>query len=97
MVRTLPIIFVIFIFFTVSCVTDDDPECDINNPCEDGFTCINEKCVETIVEIVDLGKDFKTHTLECPDNPCGLFVYGWEQDVSYAYPGGLDFELLSQN
>ena len=45
--------------------------------------------------IVDLGSDFKTHTLECTDNPCGLFVYGWEQDVSYAYPGGLNLENLS--
>jgi len=45
--------------------------------------------------IVDLGSDFKTHTLLCDTNPCGLFVYGWEADVSYAYPGGLNLENLS--
>ena len=45
--------------------------------------------------IVDLGSAFKNHTLICSENPCGLFVYGWEQDVSYAYPGGLNFEKLS--
>ncbi|HSW60279.1 MAG TPA: IgGFc-binding protein, partial [bacterium] len=28
--------------------------------------------------IVDLGTEFKTHTLLCETNPCGLFVYGWE-------------------
>ena len=47
--------------------------------------------------IVDLGSAFKNHTLTCSENPCGLFVYGWEQDVSYAYPGGLNFEKLSTN
>jgi hypothetical protein len=47
--------------------------------------------------IVDLGSAFKNHTLSCSENPCGLFVYGWEQDVSYAYPGGLNFEKLSAN
>ena len=47
--------------------------------------------------IVDLGADFKTHTLLCETNPCGLFVYGWEVDVSYAYPGGLNLEKLSNN
>ncbi len=47
--------------------------------------------------IVDLGSEFKSHTLLCEDNPCGLFVYGWEQDVSYAYPGGLNLEILSSN
>ena len=47
--------------------------------------------------IVDLGSAFKNHTLTCEKNPCGLFVYGWEQDVSYAYPGGLNFEKLSIN
>ncbi|HQO92946.1 MAG TPA: hypothetical protein PLX56_11530 [bacterium] len=31
------------------------------------------------------------------DEPCGLFVYGWEQDVSYAYPGGLNLEKLDSN
>lgn len=47
--------------------------------------------------IVDLGNAFKTHTLECATNPCGLFVYGWEMDVSYAYPGGLNLEKLSND
>ena len=47
--------------------------------------------------IVDLGSAFKNHTLSCSENPCGLFVYGWEMDVSYAYPGGLNFEKLSTN
>ena len=46
--------------------------------------------------IVDLGSAFANHTLTCK-NPCGLFVYGWEKDVSYAYPGGLNFEKLSTN
>jgi len=47
--------------------------------------------------IVDLGSAFANHTLTCEKNPCGLFVYGWEKDVSYAYPGGLNFEKLSTN
>ena len=47
--------------------------------------------------IVNLGSAFKNHTLTCSENPCGLFVYGWEIDVSYAYPGGLNFEKLSIN
>ena len=47
--------------------------------------------------VVWLGNAFKNHTLTCDKNPCGLFVYGWEQDVSYAYPGGLNFEKLSKN
>jgi len=47
--------------------------------------------------IVDLGNEFKSHSLECSANPCGLFVYGWETDVSYAYPGGLNLEKLSND
>ena len=47
--------------------------------------------------IVWLGNTFRNHTLTCDKNPCGLFVYGWEMDVSYAYPGGLNFEKLSAN
>jgi len=47
--------------------------------------------------IVDLGSAFANHTLTCENNPCGLFVYGWEKDVSYAYPGGLNLEKLSTN
>lgn len=47
-------------------------------------------------KIVDLGSDFARHSLLC-DEPCGLFVYGWEADVSYAYPGGLNLEKLSNN
>ena len=47
--------------------------------------------------IVDLGSDFKNHTLNCEKSPCGLFVYGWEKDVSYAYPGGLNFNKLNLN
>jgi len=67
---------------------------------------LNGEKVENIEEIagtefsfaiVDLGNAFKSHNLECPVNPCGLFVYGWEADVSYAYPGGLDLELFISN
>lgn len=47
--------------------------------------------------IINLGSAFANHTLTCEKNPCGLFVYGWEMDVSYAYPGGLNFEKLSTN
>ena len=47
--------------------------------------------------IVDLGSAFSNHTLTCEKNPCGLFVYGWEMDVSYSYPGGLNFEKISPN
>lgn len=47
-------------------------------------------------KIVDLGSNFARHSLLC-DEPCGLFVYGWEADVSYAYPGGLNLEKLSDN
>ena len=47
--------------------------------------------------VVWLGNAFRNHTLTCEKNPCGLFVYGWERDVSYAYPGGLNFEKLSTN
>lgn len=66
---------------------------------------INEKSVADLTEIpgsiysysiVDLGSEFSRHTLVC-DEPCGLFVYGWEADVSYAYPGGLNLEKLSNN
>lgn len=46
--------------------------------------------------IVDLGSEFSRHTLVC-DEPCGLYVYGWESDVSYAYPGGLNLEKLSND
>jgi hypothetical protein len=46
--------------------------------------------------VVELGEEFARHTLLC-EEPCGLYVYGWEADVSYAYPGGLDFEILSSN
>ena len=64
---------------------------------------LNGKAVTGITEItgtaysyaiVDLGNEFKSHSLECETNPCGLFVYGWETDVSYAYPGGLNLEKL---
>lgn len=47
-------------------------------------------------KIVDLGSDFARHSLVC-DKPCGLYVYGWEADVSYAYPGGLNLENLSSH
>ncbi|MGI6394318.1 MAG: IgGFc-binding protein [bacterium] len=47
-------------------------------------------------KIVDLGSDFARHSLLC-DEPCGLYVYGWESDVSYAYPGGLNLEKLTNN
>ncbi len=46
--------------------------------------------------IVDLGSDFNTHTLDC-DPACGLFVYGWEMDVSYAYPGGLNLKKVNND
>lgn len=67
---------------------------------------LNGKAVTGIAEItgteysyaiVDLGNEFKSHSLQCSENPCGLFVYGWEQDVSYAYPGGLNLEKLSND
>ena len=46
--------------------------------------------------IVDLGAEFASHTLTC-DPACGLFVYGWEMDVSYAYPGGLNLKKVNDN
>lgn len=49
-----------------------------------------------VYSVVDLGNQFKSHTLECLGT-CGLTVYGWEQDVSYAYTGGLDMKDISQN
>lgn len=69
-------------------------------PVLDGSAVTNIKKIEGTdfsYAIVDLGSAFKNHTLTCSENPCGLFVYGWEQDVSYAYPGGLNFEKLSIN
>lgn len=45
--------------------------------------------------IVELGNQFQRHELSCTGS-CGLYVYGWEQDVSYAYPGGLDLKDISQ-
>ena len=66
---------------------------------------LNEKELTSLTEItgtgfsykiVDLGSDFARHSLLC-DEPCGLYVYGWESDVSYAYPGGLNLEKLSNN
>lgn len=46
--------------------------------------------------IAQLGSEFKRHELTCPGG-CGLFVYGWEQDVSYAYPGGLMLKDISEH
>gem|GEM_PF-953125 len=46
--------------------------------------------------IAQLGNEFKRHELTCPGG-CGLFVYGWEQDVSYAYPGGLMLKDISEH
>jgi len=47
----------------------------------------------SIVEIG--GSEFKRNELVCAAG-CGLFVYGWELAVSYAYPGGLDLKDISQ-
>ena len=70
------------------------------NPVLDGSFIPNIQEIEGTnfsYAIVDLGSAFKNHTLTCEKKSCGLFVYGWEQDVSYAYPGGLNFEKLSTN
>ena len=45
--------------------------------------------------IAQLGSEFKRHELSCTGG-CGLYVYGWEQDVSYAYPGGLQLKDISE-
>jgi len=80
-------------FATIVMTTGEAPEIDGT-----AVTGIQEITGTTYsYAIVDLGTDFKTHTLNCDTNPCGLFVYGWEQDVSYAYPGGLNLEKLSND
>ncbi len=43
--------------------------------------------------IVSLSTSFDQHIAECSSG-CGLMVYGWEMDVSYMYPGGLDLKML---
>jgi len=56
---------------------------------------------EYLYSVVDLGSEFKRHTLVCTENgepgQCGLFTYGWEKDVSYAYPGGLNLKNMIQH
>jgi len=80
-------------FATVVMTTGEAPE--INGSAVTGIKEITGTTFS--YAIVDLGTEFKTHTLLCETNPCGLFVYGWEQDVSYAYPGGLNLEKLTNN
>lgn len=51
---------------------------------------------EWSVARVALGTNFRQHALlvDDADKSAGIIVYGWDQDVSYAYPGGLDLRII---
>ncbi len=42
--------------------------------------------------IYDLGQSFQQHKVTC--NSCGIIIYGWDKDVSYMYPGGMNTKKL---
>jgi hypothetical protein len=53
----------------------------------------------TLTDAASGNGDFSRHRLTCSREdgtpaPCGIAVYGWEEYVSYAFPGGLDLKML---